>query len=143
MAFGARCESYILSFHLVWAWSFPAGRRAIFSLSVAIHTGDPAGALRAAAVADACWSAGQPKVTATWAQVRAGAAMAYLMMDSLDGAAAQLSPVLELAPELRINTVTVYLDSLGSMLAQSRYADSGLAARLREQIREFNSAPAA
>jgi hypothetical protein len=124
-------------------WSFPAGRQAIFSLSVAVHTGDPAAALRAAAAADACWNAGHPKVTATWAQVRAGAAMAYLMMDSLDGAAAQLSPVLELAPELRINTVTGYLESLDSMLSQPRYAGSGLAIRLREQIREFNSAPAA
>jgi hypothetical protein len=124
-------------------WSFPAGRQAIFSLSVAIHTEDPAAALRAAAAAEARWSAGDPKVTATWAQVRAGAAMAYLMMGSLGGAAAQISPVLELAPELRINTVTGYLESLGSMLGQPRYAGSGLAVRLREQIREFNSAPAA
>jgi hypothetical protein len=69
--------------------------------------------------------------------------MAYLMMDSLDGAAAQLSPVLELTPELRINTITGYLESLSAMLAQPRYAGSGLAVRLREQIREFNSAPAA
>jgi hypothetical protein len=124
-------------------WSFPAGRRAIFSLSVAVHTGDPAAALRAAEAADACWNTGDPKVTATWAQVRAGAAMAYLMMDSLDGAATQLSPVLELAPELRINTITGYLENLSSMLAEPRYAGSGLALRLREQIREFNSAPAA
>ena len=69
--------------------------------------------------------------------------MAYLMMDSLDGAAAQIAPVLELAPELRIHTVTGYLESLGSMLGQPRFAGSGLAVRLREQIREFNSAPAA
>jgi hypothetical protein len=68
--------------------------------------------------------------------------MAYLIMDSLDGAAAQLSPVLELAPEQRINTVTGYLETLGAMLAQPRYAGSGLAVRLREQIRDFNSAPA-
>jgi hypothetical protein len=123
-------------------WSFPAGRQAIFSLSVAIHTGNPAAALRAAAAAETCWSTGDPKVTATWAQVRAGAAMAYLMMDSLDGAAAQISPVLELAPELRINTITGYLESLGSMLGQGRYAGSYLAGVLMEQIREFNSAPA-
>ncbi len=32
--------------------------------------------------------------------------MAYLMMDSLDGAVAQISPVLEPAQELRINTIT-------------------------------------
>lgn len=124
-------------------WSFPAGRQAIFSLSVAIHTGDAAAALRAAATADACWNTGAPKVTATWAQVRAGAAMAHLMMNSLDGATAELAPVLELAPELRINTVTGYLESLSSMLAQPRYAGSGQAVRLREQIRDFNRMPAA
>ena len=69
--------------------------------------------------------------------------MAYLMMDSLDGAAAQISPVLELAQELRINTITGYLESLASMLGQRRYAESGPAVMLRQQIREFNSAPAA
>ena len=124
-------------------WSFPAGRQAIFSLSVAIYTGDPAAALRGAAAADACWSAGDSKVPATWAQVRAGAAMAYLMMGSLDGAAAQIAPMLELAPELRINTVTGYLANLDRMLSQPRFAGSRLAAGLRQQIREFSSAPAA
>ena len=53
---------------------------------------------------------------ATWARVRAGAAIAYLMMDSLDGAAAQIAPILELAPELRINTVTGYLAHLDRIL---------------------------
>lgn len=129
--------------HGTSVWSFPAVRQAIFSLSVAIHTGDPAAALRAVATADSCWSAGDPKVPATWAQVRAGAAMAYLMMDSLDGAAAQIAPVLELAPELRIHTVTGYLENLQRMLCQPRFANSSLATGLRQQIREFNSAPAA
>lgn len=124
-------------------WSFPAARQAIFSLSVAIYTGDPAAALRGAEVADACWNAGQSKVPATWAQVRAGAAMAYLMMDSLDGAAAQIAPMLELPPELRINTVTGYLANLDRMLGQPRFANSRLAAGLQQQIREFSSAPAA
>jgi transcriptional regulator with XRE-family HTH domain len=136
-------ETLNLDGHGISVWSFPAVRQAIFSLSVAIHTGDPAAALRAVAMADSCWSAGDPKVPATWAQVRAGAAMAYLMMDSLDGAAAQIAPVLELAPELRIHTVTGYLENLQRMLCQPRFADSSLAAGLRQQIREFNSAPAA
>ena len=124
-------------------WSFPAVRRAIFSLSIAIYTGDAAAALRGAAAADACWSAGDAKVPATWAQVRAGAAMAYLMTGSLDGAAAELAPMLDLAPEPRIGTVTGYLAHLDRMLGQRRYADSHLAADLRQQIREFSSAAAA
>jgi hypothetical protein len=69
--------------------------------------------------------------------------MAYLMMDSLDGAAAQIAPVLELAPELRINTVSGYLANLDRMLSQRRFADSRLATGLRQQIRGFSSAPAA
>jgi len=36
-------------------WSFPAERQAIFTLSVALYTGDPHVALRAAAVADEGW----------------------------------------------------------------------------------------
>jgi hypothetical protein len=124
-------------------WSFPPGRQALFSLSVALHTGEPAGALRAASAADASWNSGTPKALATWAQVRAGAAMAYLMMDSLDGAAAQLAPVLELAPEMRIGTVTGYLRTLDEILSQPRFADSGQAVVLRQQIGDFLSAPAA
>ncbi len=48
-------------------WSFPPGRQAIFSLSVALHTGDAAGALRAAATTEASWRSGTPKALATWA----------------------------------------------------------------------------
>ena len=69
--------------------------------------------------------------------------MAYLMLDSLDGAAAQIAPVLELAPEMRIDTVTGYLRTLDQMLSQPRFADSGQAAVLRQQISDFVSAPAA
>jgi hypothetical protein len=124
-------------------WSFPPGRRALFSLSVALNTGDTAGALRAAATAEAGWNAGAPKALATWAQVRAGAAMAYLMLDSLDGAAAQIAPVLELPAEMRIETVTGYFRTLDQMLAQPHFAGSGQVAVLRQQISDFTSAPAA
>jgi hypothetical protein len=123
------------------AWSFSRGRQAIFTLSVCIHTGDPDGALRAADQADAYWNAGGGKVTATWAQVRAGAAMAHLLKDSLDGAAEQLGPVLELPPDQRISTVTGYLDEIGGMLRADRFAGSPRAGALMEQIMEF-SAPA-
>jgi hypothetical protein len=119
------------------AWSFSRSRQAIFTLSVCIHTGDPDGALRAAGEADAYWDAGGGKVTATWAQVRAGAAMAHLLKGSLDGAAGQLAPVLELPPDQRIRTVTGNLDKVGGMLRARRFAGSPLGAQLEEQIREF------
>jgi len=101
-------------------WSFPAERRAIFRLSVLLRTGDPDGALAAAAEADQGWKAGDLYIPGTWAQVRTGAAIAHLQQDSLDGAAEQVSPVLTLAPEFRIATVTGWLDDLDKHLAQPR-----------------------
>jgi hypothetical protein len=121
-------------------WSFPAGRQAIFKLSVLLRTGDPGGALQAAAAADERWAAGDPRIPGTWAQVRIGAAIAHLLQDSLDGAAEQVTPVLDLAPELRITTVTGWLRDLNAQLAQPRFASSSIAASLRPQIRDFNAA---
>jgi transcriptional regulator with XRE-family HTH domain len=125
------------------AWSFSRGRQAVFTVSVCNHIGDPDGALRAARDADAYWASGGGKATATWAQVRAGAAIAHVLKDSLDGAAGQLAPVLGLSSDQRIRTVTGYLDEIGSMLQAPRFAGSRLAAQLGEQIREFNAGGAA
>jgi hypothetical protein len=121
------------------AWSFPTGRQAIFTLSVAIHTGDPDGALRAAAMAEQGWASGEPKIPANWAQIKAGSSIAYLMKDSLDGAAYQIAPVLDLPKELRVSTVTGYLQKLRSLLAQPRFSKSETVARLTFQIRDFIS----
>jgi hypothetical protein len=118
-------------------WSFPIERQAIFSLSVAINTGDPDAALSAAEIADARWSEGSLKNSATWAQIRSGSAIAYMMKDSLDGAAEQIAPVLDLPQELRISTVTGYLKQLDSMLREPRFAKSNLAMGLSEKIHDF------
>ena len=67
--------------------------------------------------------------------------MAYLLKNSLDGAAEQLAPILELPPELRIQTVTGYLDEVDVMLAGHRFIGSSLGAGLRHQISEFNASP--
>jgi hypothetical protein len=120
-------------------WSFPVARQAVFALSVAIHTGDPDGALRAAAMADTAWESGEPRVSATWAQIRAGSSIAYLMRGSLDEAACCISPVLALPQELRISTITGYVRRLGILLARSRFADTAPAAELSRQIESFLS----
>lgn len=80
------------------AWSFPAGRQAIFALAVAIEADDADGALRAVAKADASWASGAPFVAANWAQIRVGAALAHLSKRSLDAAIDEVTPVLTLAP---------------------------------------------
>jgi hypothetical protein len=121
-------------------WSFPAERQAIFRLSVLLRTGDPRGALAAAQAADHGWEAGDPYIPGTWAQVRIGAAIAQLQLDSLDGADEQVSPMLTLAPEFRIATVTGWLDDLDAHLTRPRFARSPIAESLRQQIRDFEAA---
>jgi hypothetical protein len=120
-------------------WSFPTGRQAVFALSVALHTGNPDGALRAAEAAEAGWARGEPKVPANWAQIQAGVSIAYLMKDSPDAAADHIAPVLDLPAELRISTVTGYLLKLNSLLWQPRYAGIEAASGLRHQISAFIS----
>lgn len=63
--------------------------------------------------------------------------MAHLLKDSLDGAAAELLPVLDLPGELRIRTVTGYLDEVAAMLSADRFAGSGTGTDLRSRIAEF------
>jgi transcriptional regulator with XRE-family HTH domain len=121
-------------------WAFPAERRAIFRLSVLLRTGDPDGALAAAEEADDGWAAGDPMIPGTWAQVRIGAAIAHLLKDSLDGAAEQVTPVLDMDPEYRIATVTGWLADLDEQLEHRRFAGAPQAIALRQQIRRFTTA---
>jgi hypothetical protein len=120
-------------------WSFPPERMAIFRLSVALHTYDPDGALQAAAVIDETWLSGEPHIPAAWAQIRIGAGIAHLMKDSLDGVAEEVAPVLALAPEFRIGTVTGWLTDLDRRLSQRRFAGSRISGDLRQRIADFNS----
>jgi len=123
-------------------WSFPAERMAMFRLSVALGTGDPGGALAAAEGWREGPAPGRPRNQAALAQLRIGAAIAHLAAGEVDGAAERVAPVLELAPEFRIATVTGWLDDLDARLAHSRHATSPLAADLRHQIRHFTTTSA-
>jgi transcriptional regulator with XRE-family HTH domain len=118
-------------------WAFPPERLAIFRLSVLLRTGDPDGALRAAEAADEGWASGDPPIPGTWAQIRIGAAIAHLLKDSLDGATEQVTPMLGLAAEYRIATVTGWLADLDRNLAHPRFARNAQAESLRQQIRDF------
>jgi hypothetical protein len=121
-------------------WSFPSQRLAIFRLSVLLQTGDPDAALAAADAADAAWAAGESYIPGTWAQIRIGAAIAWLAKDSLDGAAEEVQPVLSLDPELRISTVTGWLADLDRALRPLRFTNSPIGRELRGQIRQFRAA---
>lgn len=123
----------------VSAWSFPTARQAIFALSVATHTGDPDAALRAARMADAGWAAGEPQVAANWAQIRVGAGIAHLERDELDDTLREVTPVLSLAPDLRVATVTGYMENLDRRLKHPRFNASKVAVDLRHKLRDFNA----
>jgi hypothetical protein len=123
----------------VSAWSFPIARQAVFALSVATQASDASAMLQAASLADAGWSAGEPRVPATWAQIRIGAGIAHLMTGSLDGALHEVTPVLALPPELRMATVTAYIDRLDQRLAHTRFQGSKVANELSKNLKEFNS----
>jgi transcriptional regulator with XRE-family HTH domain len=125
----------------VSAWSFPVARLALFAQSVARHTGNPDGALVAAAEADGHWRDGHPRVAATWAQIRIGAAIAHTQQNALDAAVQEAETVLDaLLPEQGVSTVTAYVDELARALARSRSATAAPAVKLAERCRAFTAA---
>jgi hypothetical protein len=121
------------------AWSFPLTRQAVFAQSVATQIGDADAMLQAAAAADAAWSAGAPKVSANWAQIRVGAGIAHLLNGSLDGAVAQVEPVLALPPSMRVATVTAYTERLRRRLEHPRYHDATGVRDLGERLAQFKA----
>ena len=121
------------------AWSFPVTRQAVFAQSVATQLGDADAMLEAASAADAAWSAGAPRVSATWAQIRVGAGIAHLLNGSPDGAAAEVEPVLALPPGMRVATVTAYTERLRRRLEHPRYDGAAGIRELAERLAQFNA----
>jgi len=121
------------------AWSFPVTRRAVFAQSVATQLGDPDAMLEAASAADAAWTAGAPRVPATWAQIRVGAGIAHLLNGSPDGAAAEVEPVLALPPGMRVATVTAYTERLRRRLEHPRYNRAAGIGELADRLAQFNA----
>jgi hypothetical protein len=109
-------------------------------MSVAIRLRDPDGALRAAEIADAGWTSGEPWLYGVWALIRIGAGMAYVIKGDLDSAAGQINAVVTLAPAFRIATITSYLADVNMLLGQRRFAGNYEARELRERIGAFTAA---
>lgn len=123
----------------VSAWSCPRPRQALFAMSVAARSGIPNAALRVADMADNAWASGDPRVIGTWAQVRLSAGIAHIMKNDLDGALAEITPVLTLAPEFRMATITGYTFEIDSRLQQRWFQGNVTAREIRRQVEEFNS----
>ena len=123
----------------VSAWSCPRPRQALFAMSVATRSGDPDAALRAADMADAAWASGDPWVAGTWAQIRLSAGIGHIMKHDLEGALAEITPVLTLAPEFRMATITGYTSQIDRRLQQRRFHGNVIAREIKLQVEEFNS----
>ena len=121
------------------AWSFPITRQAVFAQSVATQIGDADAVLQAGSVADAAWSAGAPKVSANWAQIRVSTGIAHLLNGSPDGAAAEVEPVLALPSSMRVATVTAYTERLRRRLEHPRYNGAAGVRELSERLAQFNA----
>ncbi|MFI6317350.1 multiprotein-bridging factor 1 family protein [Nonomuraea sp. NPDC050556] len=126
----------------VTPWSCPAPRRSLYALSVALQAGDARAALDAADAAESAWADGVPRVVASWAQVRFGAGIAYVMMNDVEAAAEHIAPALLLPPEHRLATITSYLVRMDSRLQMPQFRGSDTVSTLREQISAFTSARA-
>jgi hypothetical protein len=82
---------------------------------------------------------GAPKVSANWAQIRGGAAIAHPMNGSLDGAVADVVPVLGLPPNMRVGTVTAYTDKLSHRIEHPRYREAAGVSDLKENLAQFKA----
>ena len=95
--------------------------------------------LEAASAADAAWSAGAPRVPATWAQIRVGAGIAHLLNGSPDGTAAEVEPVLALPHGMRVATVTTYTERLRRRLDHPRYDGAAGIRDLANRLAQFTA----
>ncbi|WP_433179463.1 hypothetical protein [Actinoallomurus sp. CA-150999] len=121
------------------AWSCPRARQATYALQVHLGARDPGAMLRAAQAADSAWAEGDPWVYGTWAQVRIGAALAYVLSGDPEGVAAELAPVFEISPDFRVATISGRMKAVERGLAHQRYRASETARGVQERIRSFCS----
>jgi hypothetical protein len=64
------------------------------------------------------------------------------MLDTLDGAVQQVTPVLDLPPEYRISTLAQHIATLDALLLDQRFSKSRQVASLREQLNGFSDGTA-
>lgn len=123
----------------VSAWSCSRPRQSLFAMSVAIRFHNSDAARRAAQLADTAWASGVPRVTGTWAQIRLGAGIARIIADDLHGALAEIAPVMNLAPEYRMATITAYTTQIEKRLQRRPFLRDATAMAIRSRVREFNA----
>jgi hypothetical protein len=61
------------------------------------------------------------------------------MKNDLEGAMNEIAPVLALAPEFRMATITGYTVQIDKRLQQRRFQGNATAMEIRQQVKNFNS----
>jgi DNA-binding transcriptional regulator YiaG len=124
------------------AWSCPPARRVLYRMGVALNLGEPREALQLAAEAEPMWLLERSRAFGTWAHFQIATAKAHVMLASVDGAAEQIAPVLNLSQEYRISTLAAHTNTLSALLSSKPVRDARQAISLRQQLRQFsNHAP--
>ncbi|MEV4438538.1 XRE family transcriptional regulator [Streptomyces sp. NPDC049577] len=112
-------------------FSCPEVRRANYAAAVLTRAGDAQSAL---AEADHALRSQPAHSYGTAAQIHIARASAFLLLDSPDGAAEAVAPVVALPPEQRLEPVMRRMRDLATAIARSRWSAARPAARLQEEI---------
>jgi transcriptional regulator with XRE-family HTH domain len=120
-------------------WACGRARQANYAMGVHLRAGNAAGALAEAETAQQAYEAGEPWAYGTWAQIRIGSGIAYLLAGQVDGVVSELAPILSMPPERRLATLTARVGEVGVRLADRRYQGSTEVAELREQIVDYRA----
>ncbi|MEV5574764.1 helix-turn-helix transcriptional regulator [Spirillospora sp. NPDC052269] len=121
------------------AWSCTRARQHTYALQVGLGAREPTAMLASAEAADDAWAEGDEWVYGTWAQVRIGAALAYVMTGDPDRAESELEPVFDLEDHFRVVTIVGRMGEVRQRLAHSRYKSDRRAEALRERIHLFQT----
>lgn len=112
-------------------------RQANYEMVVHLAASRPQEAIRAADLADDAYRTGDQWAYGTWAQIRLSSAKAHIMLDDLDAAGEALSPVWEMPPEKRLDTIARRAGEVVGLLAAPRLKGSRKALELADRIESY------
>ncbi len=113
-------------------------RCANYSIATYLRVGAVERALQQVERAETAWRDGEEWAYGTWAQVRIGAAIAYLMNGEIEAAAGALRPLINDPAERHLATLTTRLRSeVAPLLASRAIGQSKTAIMLRDEIANY------
>jgi hypothetical protein len=114
-------------------------RQANYEIGVHLSAARPREALAAAVQADGAFASGDQWAYGTWAQVRFGAALAHVMLGSIDGAEENLMPVLAMPVDRRLDTLARRAAEVAHLLKLPKLGRSREARELVSKIDDYRN----